>query len=254
MSKLLFNELGSTPSTPRSGKLAVYAKTDKKVYKKTSDGVETELGAGIATIDGGEVAHPLSPYYQAPPAASTFTTWDNQDSATLTDIASGGFVLKHAQSSNNYITTKVATLSPNNNYKFTFMVIPTTWGQYNRVGIALKYSGENKIVFFGYMQRDDGPFIIVHKYTSSTVFDGVYYEQQMRPAAYAPTWFQLHDDGTYWRWKFSVDGTNFLEIGTTARNDWFSSAANRYGPAVGYECASGLDILGWYRSWKLESV
>lgn len=41
----LFTE-SSAPSTPASGKVAIYTKTDKKVYKKTSDGVEAEIGAG----------------------------------------------------------------------------------------------------------------------------------------------------------------------------------------------------------------
>jgi hypothetical protein len=41
----LINE-ESAPSTPASGKVAVYAKTDKKIYTKNSDGTETEIGSG----------------------------------------------------------------------------------------------------------------------------------------------------------------------------------------------------------------
>jgi len=43
----------AAPSTPASGKVAIYAKTDKKIYKKNSDGVEAEVGAGTAS--GGAV-------------------------------------------------------------------------------------------------------------------------------------------------------------------------------------------------------
>lgn len=41
----LLNE-ESAPSTPASGKVAVYAKTDKKLYLKNSDGTETAVGSG----------------------------------------------------------------------------------------------------------------------------------------------------------------------------------------------------------------
>ena len=44
-----FEEQVSTPSTPSSGDLKVYAKDDKKVYKLDSTGAETELGAGGGT-------------------------------------------------------------------------------------------------------------------------------------------------------------------------------------------------------------
>lgn len=36
----------STPTTPSAGYVAVYAKSDDKVYKKTSAGVESEIGSG----------------------------------------------------------------------------------------------------------------------------------------------------------------------------------------------------------------
>jgi hypothetical protein len=44
--ELGFTELGVAPASPAAGTLSVYAKTDHKVYKKSSDGTESELGAG----------------------------------------------------------------------------------------------------------------------------------------------------------------------------------------------------------------
>ena len=43
---VFFNEESSAPGTPIAGKVAVYAKTDKKIYKKDSTGAESEIGAG----------------------------------------------------------------------------------------------------------------------------------------------------------------------------------------------------------------
>jgi hypothetical protein len=44
-SSIGFTELSNAPATPAAGTLSVYAKTDHKVYKKASDGVEKEIGA-----------------------------------------------------------------------------------------------------------------------------------------------------------------------------------------------------------------
>lgn len=45
----------ATPAAPASGNIKVYAKSDDKLYKQTSGGVETEIGAG-----GSLVAAPAS--------------------------------------------------------------------------------------------------------------------------------------------------------------------------------------------------
>lgn len=41
----------ASPATPASGKVRVYAKTDKKLYKKDSNGTETEIGAGTGGVN-----------------------------------------------------------------------------------------------------------------------------------------------------------------------------------------------------------
>jgi hypothetical protein len=41
-----FTEQGSTPSTPSSGTTKVYVKTDGKLYKVSSDGIESQIGSG----------------------------------------------------------------------------------------------------------------------------------------------------------------------------------------------------------------
>lgn len=54
--KIILTE-GDAPSSPPSGTLAIYAKVDDKVYKKSSVGVESELystgGTGVSVVDGG---------------------------------------------------------------------------------------------------------------------------------------------------------------------------------------------------------
>lgn len=51
----------SAPSTPASGKVRVFAKSDKKLYKKGSDGVESEIGTGGGS---GGINYVLNPMFE----------------------------------------------------------------------------------------------------------------------------------------------------------------------------------------------
>lgn len=44
------NTTGSVPATPDAGTVAFYFKSDGKAYKKTSDGVENEVGGGALVV------------------------------------------------------------------------------------------------------------------------------------------------------------------------------------------------------------
>jgi hypothetical protein len=39
----------ATPSTPASGQVAIYAKSDHNIYKKDSTGTETQVGGGSSS-------------------------------------------------------------------------------------------------------------------------------------------------------------------------------------------------------------
>lgn len=76
---LLINE-EAAPSTPASGKVAVYAKTDKKLYTKDSAGTETQVGAGgsgeLNLIDNPSDANNWSSTGWSSAAATTTTAGD----------------------------------------------------------------------------------------------------------------------------------------------------------------------------------
>ncbi len=55
MSRVIFNE-GAAPSTPSSGKLAIYAKTDSEVYKLDDTGTEVKLTTASLTTGTGLTA------------------------------------------------------------------------------------------------------------------------------------------------------------------------------------------------------
>jgi microcystin-dependent protein len=52
----LFTEEASAPSSPAAGYLAIYAKNDGKLYKKTSAGAESEVGGTASSVPAGSVA------------------------------------------------------------------------------------------------------------------------------------------------------------------------------------------------------
>jgi hypothetical protein len=256
MSNLKLTRVG-TPNTPAESKVLLYVKGDG-VYYMGDDGVEVRLSTvnDIPSVNHGSAVlnHPESPYQQTTDLTlANFPTWINQVNATITAPAAGGLLMEEPAEAANELHIRYKSMAYSSNYKITFMVNTTAFGNYNRFGITLKYSGDTEILFFGLMVKDDGCYIAAHKYTSATVFDGVYIETIMRGRD-LPNWFQLHDDGTYWRWKFSPDGVNFTEVGTTLRNDWFSSAANQVGLAINGERSADYGIKGWFRSFKEESA
>ncbi len=50
-----FGEQGSSPSTPATGRVVIWAGTDKKMYRKGDDGVEYQLGEAV--IDAADVVY-----------------------------------------------------------------------------------------------------------------------------------------------------------------------------------------------------
>ncbi len=55
MSRLIFTEVGA-PSTPATGTLSIYAKTDSELYKKDDAGVETKITTPALTTAAGLTA------------------------------------------------------------------------------------------------------------------------------------------------------------------------------------------------------
>jgi hypothetical protein len=257
MSTLKFNKVG-TPDTPASNKALVYVKNDGLYYlDETGTEVKIMLATDVPNVDLGSAIlyHPESPYQKTDDLTlANFPTWINQANATISVPSAGGLLMEEPAEAANELHVRYKSMVYSSNYKITFMVKTTAWGQYNRFGITLQYSGSNKLLFFGLMVKDDGPYLAAHKYTDSTTFDGVYLETIMRGID-PPHWYQLHDDGTYWRWKWSSDGINFVECGTTLRNDWWSpNVANRVGFAINGERSADFGIKGWFRSFKEESA
>lgn len=113
-----FNE-ESAPSSPSAGKLRVYAKADKKLYKKDSDGLESEVGSGgagggrnylsdwaDATKDIGTVTNSLTDVVDTSDRTANKTTWGSSDTSLLTIARSSSSPLRQAYS---YLLTEAGS-------------------------------------------------------------------------------------------------------------------------------------------------
>lgn len=113
-----FNE-ESAPGSPSAGKLRVYAKADKKLYKKDSDGLESEVGSGgagggrnylsdwfDATKDIGTVTNSLTDVVDTSDRTANKTTWGSSDTSLLTIARSSSSPLRQAYS---YLITEAGS-------------------------------------------------------------------------------------------------------------------------------------------------
>lgn len=103
---ITLDDQASTPSTPSSGFIKVYAKTDGKVYKLNSSGSESELGGGAGGSSGINI---LAAYNKDAEAGTTY--WSNSGgtfttTTTAANVANGAASFSFdASSTGQYVVT-----------------------------------------------------------------------------------------------------------------------------------------------------
>ena len=102
---LAFNEEAAAPATPASGKVAVYAKSDSKIYKKDSTGAESEIGAG----GSGTGRNYLQDWFDGTKPIGTII---NGLTSTGNRSTSGGANLQWGASSTSNMTVTLETVTP----------------------------------------------------------------------------------------------------------------------------------------------
>lgn len=102
---LAFNEEAAAPATPSAGKVAVYAKSDSKIYKKDSTGAESEIGAG----GSGTGRNYLQDWFDGTKPIGTII---NGLTTTGNRSTSGGANLQWGASSTSNMTVTLETVTP----------------------------------------------------------------------------------------------------------------------------------------------
>ena len=102
----LFSE-GAAPSTPAAGKLAVYAKTDHKLYVKDSTGTESAVGSG-----GGLTPSPLATTLSPAVAGTHYLTNTSGAAFTVTlPTGAAGYIIRFSDANETWDVNQL-TITP----------------------------------------------------------------------------------------------------------------------------------------------
>jgi hypothetical protein len=199
---------------------------------------------------GSSLEHPISPYQGIVPALSSLT-WDNQASCSAVEPTTGGIRMAHAANAINecYMLYKNLTSGSSGNYRITIMIIPMMYTSYNRAGLGIRESSSGKIIGCNLMTHLTKPYICAHLWTTSTSWYNNYIEIEL---PLTPQWLQLEDNGTNLIFRFSNDGTYFINFHTVSRTDFMT--ADQCGFFIENENGSSPDVSMWVRSWKEENI
>jgi hypothetical protein len=251
----------AAPSTPASGKVVFYAKSDGLLYSKDDAGTETVVtGAGttteevqdivgalviagtgidvdyndaantltISNTDPGGAADSLLPAMTAPPTLTNWT-WVNQGTGSATDCTVGNRAGIFMDSNN--------PAAPGANYRILKRSAPATpyvitaavfigfgkW-QFNGAGVGWRQSSDGKFVIFeGTNGGSNTGDIRVYKWNSPTSASAAYRSRNTLISANSLMWFRIEDDGTDRKSYWSNDGANFVLFHSVGRTDFLTA-------------------------------
>jgi hypothetical protein len=206
-----FKELAA-PATPPSGWLRVYAKTDSLLYQKDDAGAETAIGGGGGGGGGGNVGYDSRGYTRTVPDSTTFPTWRNQGSCTLTGVAGVGLrIVMSGQATDSWHMRSLPC--PAVPFTRTFELVGHFMpGQYHKFGAGVWNSANNDFYFggvqiangsinpLGQQWSDFGSFAGgAGDYGAVVVFDTHFFVQIEGHAT----------DPTQWRWRIGQAPENW---------------------------------------------
>lgn len=169
--------------------------------------------------------------------ASSFT-WVNQGTSTVTDEGDGLVMRPQAGTGTNlrclYIT---APSTPWTCIILGFMGPGMIAGATDTAGIMCRESSSSKIETFRWLP---GTGKVTARYTNATTFNTSFGTTQ--DIAYNWFWLRLDDDGTNLTWYHGVNGVNWKQHVSQARNTFFTSGPDQ----VGFFCqANSTGAVNW---------
>lgn len=253
MSRLILKSLAAQPDPPGTGKIELYSRGNK-LYLQDSNGGEIEVSGGSGSGgSGSSLNNPVSPFENTDFSMSDFPNTENAgDPHTAVDATQGGIILRSESPAGMYALYK--DLDNETNYRITFMVLPSTWGEYSFAGMCLRNSADGRIMYFGLANWNSGPWIVAYRWSDADTYDGVEIEEEALGMYQCPYWIQLEDDGAYWTLRASYDGVNFFDFGPSLGNTtWFGELPDQVGICIAsWDTTRG--VSGWFRSWLEEDM
>lgn len=175
-------------------------------------------------------------------------TWVNQGTATASDYASGGAYMDVPKYSGDNCRMLVRTLTAP--FKVTSCIrwgtganSATSISQGTKVGLCFRESATGKIVANAWRGNRN---MTVSSFDSPTAINTNINYASWR--VNGPVWFQLEYDGADLYYRRSIDGINFIQQYTHAKDAFFTTAPDQVGMFVN-DAHNHADTQAQYLSW-----
>lgn len=167
-------------------------------------------------------------------------SWRNQGGATETVGANSRYLLAPAGSGNNVRGREIAC--PSTPYSISIGIVPVTFYNYNTCGLYV--TDGTKLVCLALTTPSNG-YLNVDEYASVSSFGANLVNPQCMPIT--PTFLKVVDDGTNLTWKYSPDGSNWVQIYQASRTAYLSSPTDvgffAESNSSSYPC--GILLVSW---------
>jgi len=151
-------------------------------------------------------------------------TWDNQGTATATDLNSGGISLVAPTATGESLRVKYRTADAAP-YTLKAAFMPQLHSDNSpQCGIGFRQNSTGKLFTIGTVEVDK---IKISKYTTSTSLNSTLLAEQSWPMARNLQWFQIEDDNTDLIFYTGIDGVNWQEVGRETRTTFMTGGPDQ---------------------------
>lgn len=185
--------------------------------------------------------------FSTPP--STWT-WVNQGGASMV-VNTGGSVYLTGPAGAGASLRQLVQTAPATPYTITICFLAQLVGSISNAGLEFRESSSGKIITIEVAANSNAPSgnsILVTRWTNSTTFSANQFNAFALPGD--PIWFRIHADGTNITFSVSVDGQNWLQVYSEAKNAFFTTAPDQVGIFVDIETntngfSASMTLLSW---------
>ena len=190
--------------------------------------LQSPEAASIMAPSGISAADAYGPLWKIADPGTPAWAWQNQGGASV--VQAGGLVFLTIPSQTTNLRSRLIsavgtpwTITTLLRQRFT-----TTTADRQLAGLVLRESGTSKLTVY-YIQNSGN--IQTVNYTNDTTFASVGPVNTLLPGALGTQWHWLRitDDGTNLHYLMSLDGINFVEMGSQSRTAHMAGGANQYG-------------------------
>ena len=178
-------------------------------------------------------------------------TWQNQGAASVID-ANGVSFLSLPNTTVNIRSRLIS--APGAPYTITAFLRPrftTATADRQFTGLVFRESGTSKLIIFGIQ---NGSTIQAIKYTNDTTFSAAIFSTALftgAALAMGGYWLQIKDDNTNLLFSYSLNGGQFVQVGSEGRTVFMAGAPNQVGIFGDVEASGGafdVSFLSWLQT------